>query len=102
MPYDGKAANRGTLTVWRRCGADVEMTFGTSRASEEGAHSPHRPNGLTTDSQTDRCGADVDELYHLRFEEKKAAEVKRAAEESGETLTAQDAKESKLLLVEVK
>eukprot|EP00976_Prorocentrum_cordatum_P113622 1195728-Prorocentrum_minimum.AAC.4 len=28
------------------------MTFGTSRASEEGAHSPHGPNGLTTDSVT--------------------------------------------------
>eukprot|EP00959_Pyramimonas_sp_CCMP1952_P329270 6893474-Pyramimonas_sp.AAC.1 len=30
------------------------MTFGTSRASEESAHnSPHGPNGLTTDRQTD-------------------------------------------------
>eukprot|EP00976_Prorocentrum_cordatum_P039045 794060-Prorocentrum_minimum.AAC.2 len=25
------------------------MTFGTSLASKEGTHSPHGPNGLTTD-----------------------------------------------------
>eukprot|EP00976_Prorocentrum_cordatum_P115040 1195944-Prorocentrum_minimum.AAC.4 len=30
------------------------MTFGTSRASEEGARSSHGPSGLTTDRQTDR------------------------------------------------
>ena len=38
------------------------MTFGTSCASEEGANSPHGPNGLTTDRQTYFNQLNVDQL----------------------------------------
>eukprot|EP00959_Pyramimonas_sp_CCMP1952_P014101 298422-Pyramimonas_sp.AAC.2 len=46
------------------------MTFGTSRASEKDAHSPHGPNGLTTDRQTRlappvRCKSSLRHLYDI-------------------------------------